>query len=149
VNNYHASATLNLTKSSINYWKFGRTNNVASQQNVYIGVYTEYQSNMSFHTYLSADKKTYTRYGGAKGAGPNGMINYAAVSGTNSVHAAKTWNSWWTAGPVETGKLVEFTAANDSQVRGWAVLEQGFGSFSPAAASVSNEAPVPGQNVAY
>lgn len=145
VNNYHTSATLNLTNSSSYYWTFGKTNGVNSQQNVYIGVYTEYQSNMSFHTYLNANKKTYTRYGGEKVAGPNGMINYAA----DNAHAAKTWNSWWTAGPVETGKLVEFTAANGSLVRGWAVLEQGFESFNPAAASVSNEAPVPGQNVAY
>ena len=151
VNNYHASATLNLTKSNINYWKFGKTNNVASQQNVYIGVYTEYQSNMSFHTYLRDIKKTYTRYGGENGtAAPNCNINYAALNDKGTpVHAAKTWNSWWTAGPVETGKLVEFTLANDGLVRGWGVLEQGFDSFNPAAASVSNEAPVPGQNVAY
>lgn len=145
VNNYHKSATLNLTKYSSYYWTFGKTNNVISQQNVYIGVYTEYQSNMSFHTYLNANKKTYTRYGGESGAGPNGMINYAA----GNAHAAKTWNSWWTAGPVETGKLVEFTAANGSYVRGWAVLEQGFESFNPAAASVSNEAPQSGASVAY
>ena len=149
VNNYHESATLNLTKSNSNYWKFGKTNNVASQQNVYIGVYTEYQSNMSFHTYLSANKKTYTRYGGAKGVGPNGMTNYAALNGETPVHAAKTWNSWWTAGPVETEKLVEFSLANDALVIGWGVLEQGFEAFNPTAASLSSEAPAAGQNVAY
>jgi hypothetical protein len=45
--------------------------------------------------------------------------------------------------------MIQFTVPNGKALRGWGVLEQGFEAFNPAAASISNETPVPGQNVAY
>jgi hypothetical protein len=84
----------------------------------------------------AADKRVYLTYKGVD-------ADYYGSSTT-------TWGEMWNSGSsCSAGDDFYFRLNNGSILKGFGLLEQGFESFSPAAASVSNETPVSGQNVAY
>jgi hypothetical protein len=126
------------------YWN--TTVGSPSQYTIFIGLETRYASDLSLHAFCSATTNVYPRYCGIRGGtAGDGVEVLASIS---SGIKQKDWSAWWSI-KASAGKMIEFAVPNNRELRGWGVLEQGFESFSPAAASVSNETPVPGQNVAY
>ena len=143
-NNYTTDLSITRGTNGV-YWKFNAT---GLQENLEMGLMSEYASDVDLYVFSrTVDRNIYAHYDGVRNATTaDGIFVPGALS--------KTVNGKWTnVWGLETlglaGKRVHFRINNNSELRGWGVLEQGFESFSPAAASVSNEAPVPGQNVAY
>lgn len=126
-------------KISNSGWYFGGTKGSAAASNILsiqVGLKLQYPSVASLYVKeYAADKRVYLVYKGE--AAPHGS-------------STTTWGEMWNSGSLcSAGDDFYFKLANGSTLKGFGLLEQGFESFNPAAASVSNEAPVPGQNVAY
>jgi hypothetical protein len=118
------------------------------QENLEMGLMSEYASDVDLYVFSrTADRNIYAHYDGVRNdTTADGIFVPAALS--------KTVNGKWTnVWGLETlglaGKRVHFRINNNSELRGWGVLEQGFEAFNPTAASLSSEAPAAGQNVAY
>ena len=143
-NNYTTDISITRGTNGV-YWKFYAT---GLQENLEMGLMSEYASDVDLYVFSrTADRNIYAHYDGVRNATTADGI---FVPGSLSKTVNGKWTNVW---GLETlglaGKRVHFRINNNSELRGWGVLEQGFESFNPAAASVSNEAPVPGQNVAY
>lgn len=126
-------------KISNSGWYFGGTSGSAAATNItkiQVGLELQYPSVASLYVKEhAANKRVYLTYNGV-----------AAAHGSSTT----TWGEMWNSGSLcSAGDDFYFKLANGSILKGFGLLEQGFDSFNPAAASVSNEAPVPGQNVAY
>ena len=124
---------------SNNGWYFGGSSGSSAASNItkiQVGLKLQYPSVASLYVKEhAADKRVYLTYKGE-----------AAAHGSSTT----TWGEMWNSGSsCSAGDDFFFRLANGSILKGFGLLEQGFESFSPAAASVSNETPVPGQNVAY
>lgn len=126
-------------KISNSGWYFGGTAGTTVSSNItkiQVGLKLQYPSVASLYVKEhAAGKKVYLTYKGE-----------AADPGSST----KTWGEMWNSGSsCSAGDDFFFRLNNGSILKGFGLLEQGFESFSPAAASVSNETPVSGQNVAY
>ena len=142
-----AMAPFTITNTSaINYtfkisnsgWYFGGKSGSDAALNILkiqVGLKLQYPSVASLYLKEHADnKKVY--------------LTYKDEDADHS--STTTWGEMWNSGSsCSAGDDFYFRLNNGSILKGFGLLEQGFESFSPAAASVSNEAPVPGQNVAY
>ena len=127
-----------------NYWKTEASG--PSDYTIYIGLETRYASDLSMHAFCRGTTNVYPRYCGIRGGtAEDGVVVPASIK--NGIPLTD-WSAWWSI-KASAGKMIEFAVPNGRELRGWGVLEQGFEAFNPAAASVSNEAPVSGQNVAY
>lgn len=146
--NTHETQSISLTRGDQGkYWRLSNTNFATIyQNNLEIGIMTEYASKLSLNIYERQAKTVYQYY--------NGVRQTDDLSDVTAPQDNKTIATKWTpifdkCSITESNKRVHFRMANGSDIKGFGLLEQGFESFSPAAASVSNETPVPGQNVAY
>ena len=148
VTNTHENTDISIARGTNgDYWKVNSSTDASVYQNhLEFGIMTAYASKVSLNIYERTAKKVYQYY--------HGELQTCDLEGVVAPSDNKSVATTWT--PIfdrtimgESGKRVHFRVANGSEIRGFGLLEQGFESFSPAAASVSNEAPVPGQNVAY
>lgn len=143
-NNYTTDLSITRGTNGV-YWKFNAT---GLQENLEMGLMSEYASDVDLYVRCSADgRNIYASYDGVRNATTADGIS---VPGPLSKTVSGKWTNVW---GLETlglaGKRVHFRINNNSQLRGWGVLEQGFEAFNPTAASLSSEAPAAGQNVAY
>lgn len=76
-------------------------------------------------------------------------FNYDGEFITGVKAAANSWTETHSKEGCTSGKSVHFEGANDSRIYGFGLLEQGFDAFTPASASLANETPVIGQEIAY
>ena len=77
------------------------------------------------------------------------FFNYDGEFITGVKAAANSWTETHSKEGCTSGKSVHFEGANDSRIYGFGLLEQGFDAFTPASASLANETPVIGQEIAY
>lgn len=120
-------------------WYFGGTAGTSVSSNItkiQVGLKLQYPSVASLYVKENAaGKRVYLTYKGV-----------AADHGSST----KTWGEMWNSGSsCSAGDDFFFRLANGSILKGFGLLEQGFESFNPTAASLSSEAPAAGQNVAY
>ncbi len=150
VTNIHATQDLDIKKGDsgwTSYWKFSKTNGIAAQQNLWVGLETEYACKLSFHALVGkVAKKIYVRYDGVRGGTTEPQVAEDGVRVLQPANAQpSTWAAWWTIDDiVSAGKLVDTSISNDGHIRGWAVLEQGFGAFNVAAQN-----PQSGDSISY
>jgi hypothetical protein len=146
--NTHETQSISLTRGDQGkYWKLSSTNfSSIYQSNLEIGIMTEYASKLSLNIYERAAKAVYQFYDGVR---QTDDLSDVTAPTDNKTIATKWTPIFDKCSITESNKRVHFRMANGSEIKGFGLLEQGFESFNPAAASVSNEAPVPGQNVAY
>ena len=146
--NTHDTQSISLTRGDKGkYWKlYSKSSGSIYQNNLEIGIMTEYASKLSLNIYERQAKTVYQYYDGVRQTDDLSDV----TAPLDNMTIATTWTPIFDKCSItESNKRVHFRMANNSEIKGFGLLEQGFESFSSAAASVSNEAPVPGQNVAY
>lgn len=118
---------------AIRLGKKGGTN--AATRLLQIGTSLLHGGKVSFVVKEETDKSVYFIYDGG------------GISGVKAVK--DNWTETHSIEGCTSGKSVHFECPNDSRINGFGLLEQGFDAFTPASASLANETPVIGQEIAY